>query len=76
MEQENLSLATELLHEIKATSRRWFLAFCVMVVLEIATIVGFLWYISLPVSEYKEVTQDAAQTDVEGSELFQTIGGE
>lgn len=44
-------LATELLHEIKASAKRWFIAFCVMVALEVATIGGFLWYISLPVEE-------------------------
>lgn len=46
MEKQNL--ATEILAELKATCRRWFIAFCVMVVLEIATIAGFIWYISLP----------------------------
>ena len=46
------TLATELLHEVKNNARRWFIAFCVMVGLEIATITGFMWYISLPVEEY------------------------
>lgn len=43
------SLATELLHELKATSKRWFIAFVVTLVLWFATIGAFLWYISLPV---------------------------
>lgn len=69
------TLATELLHEIKAASRRWFIAFCVMVGVEVATIGGFLWYISLPVEEYtEEYTQEAE--DIDGSEVTQTIGGE
>lgn len=46
---ENNTLATELLHELKASAKRWFIAFCVMVVLEVLTIGGFLWYVSLPV---------------------------
>ena len=72
---DNETLATELLHEIKATSRRWFIAFCVMVGVEVATIAGFLWYISLPVEEYtEEYTQEAE--DIDGSEVTQTIGGE
>ena len=50
--EEHTTLATELLHELKLSAKRWFIAFCVMVVLEIATIVGFMWYISLPVEEY------------------------
>ena len=57
MERENL--ASELLHEIKAQSKRWFIAFCVMVVLEIATIVGFMWYITLPIEEIT-VTQESS----------------
>ncbi len=69
---DNETLATELLHEIKASSKRWFIAFCVMCVLEIATIVGFLWYISLPVEEYtEEYTQEVE--DVDSSEVTQTI---
>lgn len=46
-----VTLASELLHELKATSKRWFIAFCIMVVLEFATIAGFMWYMSLPVDE-------------------------
>lgn len=57
---EEKTLATELLHEIKATSRRWFLAFIIMAIVEVATIVGFLLYISLPVEEeFYTVTQDS-----------------
>lgn len=48
MDEEETNLASEILAEVKASAKRWFIAFCVMVVLEIATIVGFLWYISLP----------------------------
>ena len=68
---ENMTLATELLHELKASAKRWFIAFCIMVALEVATIVGFLWYISLPVEEYTvteqsvddiEAAQDSTQT--------------
>ena len=71
---EDTSLASELLHEIKATSKRWFIAFCVMVVLEVLTIAGFLWYVSLPVEEYTtEYTQNAE--DVEDSMIRQIIGG-
>ena len=46
-----VTLASELLHELKATSKRWFIAFCIMVVIEFATIAGFMWYMSLPVDE-------------------------
>lgn len=48
---ENETLATELLREIKASAKRWFIAFCIMVGLELATIIGFMWYISLPAED-------------------------
>ena len=48
---ENETFATELLREVRAQSKRWFIAFLVMVGVEIATIAGFMWYISLPVEE-------------------------
>ena len=68
---ENITLATELLHELKMSAKRWFIAFCVMVVLELLTIGGFLWYISLPVEEttYTEQVMD----DVAGSEISQNV---
>lgn len=72
---DNEKLATELLHEIKMTSRRWFIAFCIMVALEIGTIIGFLWYISLPVEEYTtEYTQTAE--DISDSTVRQIIGAD
>lgn len=45
------TLASELLHELKATSRRWFIAFLIVLALWFATIGAFVWYISLPVEE-------------------------
>lgn len=44
-------LATELLHELKASCNRWFYAFTIVLVLWFGTIGLFLWYISLPVEE-------------------------
>lgn len=52
MDEEGTTLATEILAELKASARRWFIAFCIMVVVEIATIAGFLYYLSLPAEEY------------------------
>lgn len=51
---DNTNLASEILAELKATCRRWFLAFCIMIILEVITIAGFIWYISLP-TQYKDV---------------------
>lgn len=46
------NLATELLHEVKLQSKRWFTAFIIVLILWFATIGAFLWYISLPIEEY------------------------
>jgi hypothetical protein len=69
---ESVSFATELLREVKTSARRWFIAFMVMVILEIATICGFLWYISLPV---EETTTDITQDADDGSSN-QIVGGD
>ena len=69
------SLATELLHEVKLSARRWFIAFLVMVIVEVGTIIGFMWYISLPVEE-TIYTYDQNVEEVEGSTVRQIIGGD
>ena len=51
MDEGGMTLATEILGELKASARRWFIAFLVMLGIEAATIAGFLWYLSLPVEE-------------------------
>ena len=50
---ENETLASEMLHEIKATSKRWFIAFLVALSLWFATIIGFILYeyYTIPVDE-------------------------
>lgn len=70
MEQEKL--ATELLHELKQSSRRWFIAFITVLVLWFATIGIFIWYISLPVEEY---TDYVAQESNYGERNIQIVGG-
>lgn len=69
---DNETLATELLKELKASAKRWFIAFCIMVGVEVATIAGFLWYISLPV---EEATIEQSADDVNDSNITQTIEG-
>ena len=64
------NFATELLREIKLQSRRWFIAFLVVLALWFATIGIFIWYISLPVEEYA-VEQDAQF----GERNIQIVGG-
>ena len=45
------TLASEMLSELKASNRRWFIAFVVVLVLWFATIGAFLWYVSLPIDD-------------------------
>ena len=69
-QNEVTTLASELLHELKATSKRWFIAFCIMVVLELATIIGFRWYISLPVDEsVVSVENDSGNANYVGADM-------
>lgn len=70
---ENETLATEMLKELKATSRRWFIAFIIVVCLWFATIIGFVWYITLPI---EETTYTQTVEDAEDNDITQTIGGE
>lgn len=58
------SLATELLYELKRSAKRWFFAFLIMVILEVGTIIGFLWYMSLPVDEYSNIDQQATDRSI------------
>lgn len=50
--EENKTLATELLHEVKASAKRWFIIAIVELFVILALIAGFLWYITLPIEEY------------------------
>lgn len=64
------SLAYELLTEVKHSAKRWFVAFCFMLLLELITIGGFMWYISLPTEEQSSIIQEADDNS------FNNIGGE
>lgn len=70
---DNDTLATELLKEVKASAKRWFIAFLVMVGIEFATIAGFLWYISLPVEEVSTEYQQEID-NLDNSKAMQMIG--
>ena len=74
MKKEELTFATELIQEAKRNSKRWFAIAIIELVILIATIAGFLYYISLPVEEITtEYTQDANTTGND-SPINQTIG--
>lgn len=64
------TLATELLHEVKAQSKRWFIAFLTVLVLWFATIGAFIWYISLPVEvESVDITNESGNANYVGRDL-------
>lgn len=69
MDKEEMTLATEILAEVKASARRWFIAFIIMVIIEATTIAGFLWYISLPVDETVSVENDDGNANYIGGDL-------
>lgn len=62
------NFASELLAEVKLSAKRWFIAFLIMTGIEIATIAGFLWYISLPVEDVSSDSENGNNTYV-GNDL-------
>ena len=68
MDNKETTLASELLREVKLSAKRWFIAFCIMVALEIATIAGFMWYMSLPVDEVT-IENDSGNANYIGNDL-------
>lgn len=71
---DNEKFVMELFKEFKAASKRWFIAFLIMIGLEAVTIGGFLWYISLPIEETTtEYVQEAE--DIDDSDVRQIING-
>ena len=52
---ENQTLATEMLKELKANSKRWFISFLVVLVLWFATIGVFIWYLNQPIEETETI---------------------
>ena len=75
MEKQEMKLATELMHELKASGKRWFIAFLVVLGLWFATIGVFIWYISLPVEETTTTSTDIAQ-EADDDSYNQVVGGD
>ena len=51
MEKETLAL--EIMKELKASSKRWFISFIIVLILWFATIYMFIWYIYQPIERNK-----------------------
>lgn len=73
MEEKN-TLALEMMRELKANSKRWFISFLVVLVLWFTTIGIFIWYINQPVEETETITTQNADTEGENSPISQNIG--
>ncbi len=70
MDEDGTKLASEILAEVKQNTKRWFYAFIVMVILEIATVAGFMWYISLPIdSQQVEIENEDGNANYVGHDL-------
>ena len=51
MENEVQTLATELLHELKTSAKRWFIIAVIELFIILGIAGGFIWYLSLPVED-------------------------
>lgn len=71
---EKDTLATEMLKELKAQSKRWFISFIIVLMLWFTTIGIFIWYINQPVEETETITTQNADTEEENSPISQNIG--
>lgn len=65
---ETTTLASELLHEVKLSVKRWFIIAIIELVLIIAITAGFLWYISLPADEVT-IENDSGNANYIGDNL-------
>ena len=65
MDDKNIPLATEVITTLKRI-------IILLIIAELLTIGGFLWYISLPV---EEVSYEQSTEDINNSDVRQNIGG-
>lgn len=66
---DNQPLATELIRELKAQSKRWFIIAIIELFIIIATVFGFLWYITLPISEVSVDSKDGGVANYVGGNV-------
>ena len=74
--KEEESLATEMLRELKANSKRWFIISIVELVLLLFTITLFIAYLNTPAEDTTETTNYTQEADTQGesSPISQNIG--
>lgn len=72
---ENENLATEMLKEMKASSKRKDIIIIILILTIVAITGMFIWYINQPIEEEIEYTQEMnATTDGSDSPITQQIG--
>ena len=74
---DNQTLASEMLHELKASNQMWFTAFVVVSTLWLATIGVFIWYILLPAEENckEQFIDEDADLIVEIDDDYEALAG-
>ena len=65
---DNETLATELIRELKAQSKRWFIIAVIELGLILAIVAAFFWYFSLPTDEIS-VEADSGNANYIGRDL-------
>lgn len=76
MEEDNQSLATELLHEVKATSKRWFILFIITLLMLFGTNMVWLYAWNLPTEETTISSDNNSNANYINGERDITNGGE
>lgn len=76
MEEDNQSLATELLHEVKATSKRWFILFIITLLMLFGTNMAWLYAWNLPAEETTISSDNNSNANYINGEGDMTNGGE
>ena len=71
---ENETLASEMLRELKANSKRWFISFIIVLVLWFSTIGIFIWYINQPIEATETIYTQDADTRGDDSPINQNLG--
>ena len=76
MKEINETLAMEMLRELKANVKRWFIISIIELVIIISMTAMFIWYLNTPEEEIIEETTYSQDADTEGdySPISQLIG--
>lgn len=76
MEKQTESLATEMLRELKANCKRWFIVSIIELFIIISIVGIFVWYLNVPEEETTEEITYSQDADTQGdnSSIEQRIG--